>query len=105
MDPQTADLPIFKGALKIGVGSVGGIEGDAIIFDNDLEPLVFVDAGDTDQVFVLIIEPVVDDIREQLIQSQIDLEGLALGKPAGLAELSEMLAKSIQLRHAVFQFK
>ena len=81
------------------------IEGNAVILDGDFKNAAFAFTGDIDLMLVVILKPVGNDIGKQLIQCQVDLEGLPLGNTAILAELPEMVAELVQFRQVIFQFE
>lgn len=102
MNPQPADLAILESTLQIRMGGGGGVERYAVILDGDLEHTVLACTGDVDMMLFLILEAMGDDIGEQLIQGQVDLEGLAFGDTAVLAKLPEMVTQGVQFRQTVF---
>ena len=102
MDPQSANLAILEGTLQIRMGRGGGIERYAVVFDDNLEQTVLAFTGDVDMVLFLVLEAMGNDVGKQLIQGQVDLEGLAFGDPTILAKLPEMVTQGVQLRQAVF---
>jgi len=91
MNPQTTDLPILESTLQIRMGGGRWIEGDAVILDGNLEYAFFSFTSDIDMMLVVILKAVGNDIGKQLIQCQVDLEGLSLGNTTVLAKLSEMI--------------
>ena len=102
MNSQATDLPVLEGTLQIRMGGGRWIEGDAVILDGNLEYAVFVFTGDIDMMLAIIFKTVGNDVGKQLIQCQVDLEGLSLGNTAVLAKLPEMVAELVQFRQAIF---
>jgi hypothetical protein len=84
------------------MGGGGRIERHPVVLNGDLERPVLACTSDMDVVLIVILKAVVDDVRKQFVQCQVDLEGLPFGDTTVLAKLPEMVTENIQFRQAVF---